>query len=191
MFFQPVAVAIDCNGSAVMHQTIDDCSCIHLFNGIAKDAHVYIELSRLSLQHHLILNAIHIGTFKNCRCFVELSVSILDDRLYQLVARLGAGEKTVPLLANLDKHFQIEVPVLNNIPLVCEKGTANKPLTEEQEARNRIKSNHRCRIEHIFGFIENSMGGSFVRCVGIKRTAAYQWLTMFVYNICQQIQLQA
>jgi transposase DDE domain len=95
------------------------------------------------------------------------------------------------LQANLDKHFQIEVPVLNNIPLVCEKGTANKPLTEEQEARNRIKSNHRCRIEHIFGFIENSMGGSFVRCVGIKRTAAYQWLTMFVYNICQQIQLQA
>ena len=27
MFFQPVAVAIDCNGSAGMHQTIDDCGC--------------------------------------------------------------------------------------------------------------------------------------------------------------------
>ena len=75
-------------------------------------------------------------------------------------------------------------------PLVCEKGTSKTPLTEEQNARNRKKSSRRCRIEHIFGFIENSMGGSFVRCVGIKRTAAYQWLTMFAYNLCRQVQLQ-
>jgi len=27
VFFQPVAVAIDCNGSAVIHQTFDDCGC--------------------------------------------------------------------------------------------------------------------------------------------------------------------
>ena len=27
MFFQSVAVDIDCNGSAVIHQTFDDCGC--------------------------------------------------------------------------------------------------------------------------------------------------------------------
>ena len=27
MFFQPAALVIDCNGSAVMHQTIDDRGC--------------------------------------------------------------------------------------------------------------------------------------------------------------------
>jgi hypothetical protein len=27
VFFQPAALVIDCNGSAVMHQTIDDCGC--------------------------------------------------------------------------------------------------------------------------------------------------------------------
>lgn len=75
-------------------------------------------------------------------------------------------------------------------PLVCEKGTSKKPLTEEQNARNRKKSSRRCRIEHIFGFIENSMGGSFVRYVGLKRTAAYQWLTMFACNLCRQVQPQ-
>ena len=79
-----------------------------------KDAHVYIELSSLSLQHLLILNAIHIGAFENCSCFIELTVPILDDRLYQLVARFSAGKKTVPLQANLDKHFQIEVPAIDN-----------------------------------------------------------------------------
>ena len=75
-------------------------------------------------------------------------------------------------------------------PVVCEKGTAKTPLTEEQKQNNRAKSKRRCRIEHIFGFIENSMGGSFVRCIGLKRTAAYQWLTMFAYNLCRQVQLQ-
>ena len=75
-------------------------------------------------------------------------------------------------------------------PLVCEKGTSKKSLTEGQNARNRKKSSRRCRIEHIFGFIENSMGGSFVRCVGLKRTAAYQWLTMFACNLCRQVQPQ-
>ena len=38
--------------------------------------------------------------------------------------------------------------------IICEKGHRNNPLTEEQKKSNRIKSKDRCRIEHIFGFIE-------------------------------------
>ena len=106
---------------------------------------------------------------------------------------LGDDDYGMSFLADSAYSGRPQLDIIKNygmFPLVCEKGTANNPLTEEQEARNRIKSSRRCRIEHIFGFIENSMGGSFVRCVGIKRTAAYQWLTMFVYNLCRQIQLQ-
>lgn len=87
------------------------------------------------------------------------------------------------------KHLDI-IESFGMKPVVCEKGTAKTPLTEEQKQNNRAKSKRRCRIEHIFGFIENSMGGSFVRCIGLKRTAAYQWLTMFAYNLCRQVQLQ-
>lgn len=86
-------------------------------------------------------------------------------------------------------HLEI-VESFGMTPVVCEKGTVKAPLTEVQKQNNRAKSKRRCRIEHIFGFIENSMGGSFVRCIGLKRTAAYQWLTMLAYNLCRQVQLQ-
>ena len=57
-------------------------------------------------------------------------------------------------------------------PVICEKGHRNNPLTEEQKQSNRQKSKTRCRVEHIFGFIEGSMNGSFVRSIGIIRAKA-------------------
>ena len=68
-----------------------------------------------------------------------------------------------------------EIESFGMIPEVCEKGTRGKPLTEEQKESNRIKSKTRCRIEHVFGYIQIVFGGSFVRSVGIKRATAYQW----------------
>ena len=38
-----------------------------------------------------------------------------------------------------------------------EKGYRNKPLTEEQKANNREKSKTRARVEHVFGFMEQSI----------------------------------
>jgi len=55
------------------------------------------------------------------------------------------------------------------INCVNEKGYRNKPLTEQQIAKNRKKSKVRARVEHVFGFIENSMGGSFIKTIGIAR----------------------
>ena len=72
----------------------------------------------------------------------------------------------------------------------CEKGAKGHPLSESQKLANREKSAIRCRIEHIFGFIEMSMGGSFVRSVGRARAAGYQFATMFLYNLNRQAFLQ-
>ncbi len=55
-------------------------------------------------------------------------------------------------------HLEI-VESFGMTPVVCEKGTEKAPLTEVQKQDNKAKSKRRCRIEHIFGFIENSMGG--------------------------------
>jgi len=55
---------------------------------------------------------------------------------------------------------------------IHEKGYRNNPLTEEQKQSNHLKSKTRDRVEHIFGFIENSMHGSFIRTIGIKRATA-------------------
>lgn len=46
---------------------------------------------------------------------------------------------------------------------------------------NRIKSKVRARIEHIFGFVENSMNGSFIRTIGIKRDIALVGLMNLTY----------
>ena len=55
---------------------------------------------------------------------------------------------------------------------IIEKGYRNKPLTEEQIANNKEKSKTRVRVEHVFGFVENSMHGSIVRTIGIARAKA-------------------
>jgi len=73
---------------------------------------------------------------------------------------------------------------------VNEKGYRNKPLTDEQKAGNREKSKTRARVEHIFGFVENSMNGSFLRTIGIARAKAKIGMMNLTYNICRCTQLK-
>jgi IS5 family transposase len=72
---------------------------------------------------------------------------------------------------------------------VCEKGRRNHPLTEEQKASNREKSGVRCRVEHIFGFMENSMNQMYIQCIGIRRATAIIGLMNLTYNMFRKIQL--
>ena len=76
------------------------------------------------------------------------------------------------------------------VSMVNEKGCRNKPLTEEQKASNKEKSKIRARVEHIFGFVENSMNGSFVRTIGMARAKAKIGMMNLTYNICRCAQLR-
>lgn len=71
----------------------------------------------------------------------------------------------------------------NVIPCFCEKGYANTPLTEYQQKLNHLRSKIRCRIEHVFGYIETVFKGSFVRSIGLKRATFHSWLTALAYNV--------
>ena len=73
---------------------------------------------------------------------------------------------------------------------VHEKGYRNKPLTESQIASNREKSRVRVRVEHIFGFVENSMHGSIIRTIGMARAKAKIGMMNLTYNICRTSQLK-
>jgi IS5 family transposase len=73
---------------------------------------------------------------------------------------------------------------------VCEKGYRNKPLSEEQKANNREKSRVRSRVEHVFGYMTNSMGGLTVRCVGIVRAASEITLKNLAYNMSRYVFLK-
>ena len=74
--------------------------------------------------------------------------------------------------------------------LIHEKGYKNKPLTDEQKENNRGKSKYRARVEHIFGFVENSMNGAEMRCIGKARAKVVIGITNLVYNICRAVQLK-
>jgi len=72
---------------------------------------------------------------------------------------------------------------------INEKGYKNRPLTETQTKNNRQKSKIRSRVEHVFGFMENSMSSIFIRTIGKKRATYQIGLMNLVYNICRFIQL--
>jgi len=64
-----------------------------------------------------------------------------------------------------------------------------EPLTDQQKQNNRIKSKTRARVEHIFGFVENSMNGSVIRTIGKVRAEAQIGLMNLTYNLFRCIQL--
>ncbi len=66
---------------------------------------------------------------------------------------------------------------------VHEKGYKNKPLTDEQKANNKEKSKTRVRVEHVFGFMEQSMNGLAVKSVGLTRATGIIGLINLTYNL--------
>lgn len=72
---------------------------------------------------------------------------------------------------------------------IHEKGYRNHPLSEKQKKQNKKKSSIRVRVEHIFGFIENSMGGSFIRSIGKMRAEGIIGLMNLTYNMFRFEQL--
>jgi len=80
-----------------------------------------------------------------------------------------------------DQEKTINKYEMNN--KVHEKGYRNKPLTDEQKANNKEKSRTRARVEHVFGFMEQSMNGLVVKSVGITRATGIIGLINLTYNL--------
>ena len=72
---------------------------------------------------------------------------------------------------------------------VHEKGYKNKPLTDKQKASNREKSRTRARVEHVFGFMEQSMNKLYLHTIGIKRTTGVIGLINLTYNLFRYEQI--
>lgn len=66
---------------------------------------------------------------------------------------------------------------------ICERGTKKNTLTEEQKQDNREKSRIHSRIEHVFGYMNNSMNGTSARSIGLPRAEFSIGLLNLVYNI--------
>jgi IS5 family transposase len=73
---------------------------------------------------------------------------------------------------------------------VHEKGYRNNPLEIQQKMTNSIKSKIRARVEHIFGFMTNSMNDALrMRSIGKERIASTIGFLNLTYNLFRYEQL--
>ena len=70
------------------------------------------------------------------------------------------------------------------------RGSRGKPLTPRQEAANKTRSKVRARVEHVFGTQHTSMGGKFVRTIGITRAKVKIGMQNLAYNMRRLVVLE-
>ena len=56
-------------------------------------------------------------------------------------------------------------------------------MSDRQKKNNNIKSQTRVRVEHVFGFMEQSMNVLFVKSIGIVRAIGIIGLINLTYNL--------
>jgi IS5 family transposase len=77
------------------------------------------------------------------------------------------------------------------LPMICEKGYRNKPLTAAQKTMNKIKSCVRCRVEHVFGAMKNRCRDEVLRSIGFARARFWIGMRNLVYNMCRFVSLKS
>jgi IS5 family transposase len=122
--------------------------------------------------------------------FVTTDASVHDSQIIEkLLDRKDKNKELYADSAYSGKPIRKKLFKKDIINKIHEKGYRGKPITENQKIRNKEKSKIRARIEHVFGFIENSMNGSFLRVIGIKRINTQIGLINLTYNMFRYMQL--
>jgi IS5 family transposase len=73
---------------------------------------------------------------------------------------------------------------------IHEKGYRNRPLSKKQKEENKKKSHIRVRVEHVFGYMTQTMKGITVRSIGLARAAFAIGLLNLTYNINRYVYLR-
>jgi hypothetical protein len=69
------------------------------------------------------------------------------------------------------------------------KGTRHVVLSAAEKATNRFHARTRVRVEHVFALIENCIGGTHLRYIGLRRITAAIGLMNLVHNFVRLGQL--
>lgn len=100
---------------------------------------------------------------KLIKTFEVIPASTHDSQLSETVlSKKGLVVYADSAYAGQDIKYLVKVHTID-------RAYRNNPLIKKQKKRDYKLSKTRCRIEHVFGFIENSMGGSIFRGVGLVR----------------------
>jgi IS5 family transposase len=99
------------------------------------------------------------------------------------------GQKLYADSAYIGDKIDIILKDKGIIPQIIERAFRGKPLTDEQKENNRTKSKTRCRVEHAFGFVTNSMNDFNIQSIGFQRAKGIIGLINLVYNMCRYEQI--
>ncbi len=111
---------------------------------------------------------------------------VFEELLSSVEADEGKDEKDKGVWADSAYRSQDLEVMIENKDLksrVCERAYRNKPLTAEQKASNKEKSKIRARVEHVFGIMNNSMGGLMIHTLGLSRAKFKMTFKNLAYNI--------
>lgn len=78
----------------------------------------------------------------------------------------------------------------NIVSCIHEKRYRGHPLTKREQQRNKTKSKTRARVEHISGFITNSMNKMYLRYRNFVRNETGIGLMNLTYNLFRLVQLK-
>lgn len=114
--------------------------------------------------------------------YAVTDASVHDSQMLESFVAPGDGavyaDSAYPRQAGETEALLTEKAVVSQIH---ERAYRNRPLTGEQKESNRQKSKIRVRIEHIFGYMSQSMKGFYLRAIGRRRNAAAIGLINLIY----------
>ncbi len=113
-----------------------------------------------------------------------------SDMITDLLDKRDQHQKLYADSAYRSNKIEMELSRLKVNSMIHEKGYRYKKLTATQQKRNRRKSKVRARIEHIFGFMTNSMNRMYIRCRNFVRARATIGLMNITYNLFRLPQLK-
>ena len=130
------------------------------------------------------------GSSKLIDTYEVTSAEVLDSQgIERLLREEDKGQEIYADSAYIGQGIEELLKERGIISQIIERRYRGKQLTEEQKGSNRRKSKIRCRVEHVFGFVKNSMKGFYIRSIGYQRVKGVIGLTNLVYNICRYEQI--
>lgn len=122
--------------------------------------------------------------------YAVTDASVHDSQvLGDLLEESDAGQPLYADSAYFGEKQEATIVEYQMINKVHEKGFKDHPLDEKQKESNRIKSKIRARVEHVFGFMEQSMNRLNVRSIGLDRSFSIAGLYNLAYNLCRYEQV--
>ncbi len=123
-------------------------------------------------------------------CYQVTEANVHDSQTVEsLLTKKDRGQKLYGDSGYSGQAVEQIVKKKKMIDRIHEKGNRHHLLTAAQFKRNTAKSRIRARVEHVFGFIVNSMCGNLIRTIGKARAAIQIGLHNIAYNLFRSIQL--